>query len=186
MTLHYEEQLQKIFANTNDWLKFAEAKNFGLITLNAAFLFGLSQINFESGSFWKTISFCVLSPFLYISLFFTLLSFFPILSKISKKEELKGLLGWLSSKIDKENDFENIHYFGYLRKLGKIKFIEEFKLKTKGVELFTEYEEELVTQILYNSRITWLKYQLFKIAGFFTLSGIIVSPIAYLLINWTK
>ena len=35
-TSTHEEQLYKIFNNVNDWLKFAEAKNFGLLSINAA------------------------------------------------------------------------------------------------------------------------------------------------------
>ena len=32
MATKHEEQLQSIFNNVNEWLKFAEAKNFGLLT----------------------------------------------------------------------------------------------------------------------------------------------------------
>ena len=182
--LHYEEQLQKIFSNINDWLKFAEAKNFGLITLNAAIVFGLSQTNFDEGSFTKIVSSYILFPLIYISFVFSLFSFFPILRKISKKEELKGILPWLSKLIDKEQKFESIHFYGYLSKVNKKRFITELKLKTNSTEEFTLYEEELASQILYNSRIVWLKFQLFKIAGFFTLTGIMVSPVAFLLLLW--
>ena len=31
MATKHEEQLQSIFNNVNEWLKFAEAKNFGLL-----------------------------------------------------------------------------------------------------------------------------------------------------------
>lgn len=185
-TLHYEEYLQKIFSNINEWLKFAEAKNFGLITLNAATVFGLSQTTFEANSTIKIVGFYVLTPFLFFSLFFSLISLFPILSKIEKGNKLKGILSWLSNFIDKEKKFENIHYFGYLRTLKKSQFISEFKLKTNSSEEFATYEVELVSQILYNSRIAWLKYQLFKIAGFFTLVGIIISPFALFFLEWIK
>ncbi len=186
MKLYYEEQLQKLFANINEWLKFAEAKNFGLITLNAGIVFGLSQINFEEKSVACFVSFYILSPFIYLSFLFTILSFFPVLRKIAKGEELNGMLSRLSGLIDKEKKFENIHFYGYLRRLNKAKFIDEFKSKTNSAEQFTLYEEELVTQILYNSRITWLKFQLFKIAGLFTLIGILISPIVWFILTWIK
>jgi len=103
---------------------------------------------------------------------------FPILTKIEKGNILKGAISKLSQFIDKENKFENIHFFGYLRGLNTEQFIEKFRSKTSGISDFTEYEKELVVQILYNARITWLKYQLFKIAGFFTLSGIVLGVLS--------
>ena len=183
-TLHYEEQLQKMFTNINEWLKFAEAKNFGLITLNAAIVFGLSQANFEKDSVLRFASFYILLPSLYISFFFSLLSFFPVLRKISKGENF--ISAGISKYITKGKKFESIHFYGYLRKLNKTEFITEFKLKTNSTQEFTLYEEELVTQILHNSRITWLKFQLFKLAGFFTLIGVIISPIIFLVIIWIQ
>jgi hypothetical protein len=38
------QELREIFNNVNDWLKYAEAKNFGLLSLCAAIVFGTTQV----------------------------------------------------------------------------------------------------------------------------------------------
>lgn len=179
--LNHEEQLYKIFNNVNDWLKFAEAKNFGLLTLNAAILFGLTQITFCDDSVIRTVAFCVFVPFSILSFLPCLISLFPIVSKIESKNK-KGkirksmkFINYLSNLIDEDKSFENIHFFGYLKDLKEDKFEEEFLKKTGSKEEFTKYETELVTQILYNSRITTLKYKFFKIGAFIFFIGIITS-----------
>ena len=75
--LYYEEQLHKIFANVNEWLKYAEAKNFGLITINGAIILGISQINFGS---YNQIKLCLLLhyPAVYIFILLFCITFiFP-------------------------------------------------------------------------------------------------------------
>ncbi|RVU26977.1 hypothetical protein EOJ36_02980 [Sandaracinomonas limnophila] len=182
--LNYEEQLYKIFNNENDWLKFAEAKNFGLLTLNAAIVFGLTQITFSNDSVIKMVAFCVFVPFSILSFIPCLISLFPIVTKIeskNKKGEVRNsmkFINYLSNKIDKDKSFENIHFYGYLKDLKEEKFEKEFLKKTGSKDEFTTYERELVTQILYNSRITSLKYKFFKIGAFLFLIGILVSVFA--------
>jgi len=179
--LNHEEQLYKIFTNVNDWLKFAEAKNFGLLTLNAAIAFGLTQVEFSNESVIKTIAFCVFFPFLTLSFIPCLISLFPIVTKIeskNKKGEIRNsmkFVNFLSNKIDKDKSFENIHFYGYLKDLEEDKFEEKFLKKIGSTDKFTKYETELATQILYNSRITSLKYKFFKIGAFLFLFGLIIS-----------
>jgi hypothetical protein len=179
--LNHEEQLYKIFNNVNDWLKFAEAKNFGLLTLNAAIVFGLTQFAFSNESVLKIIAFCVFVPFSTLSFVPCLISLFPIVTKIeskNKKGEVRNsmkFVNFLSNIIDKDKSFENIHFYGYLKKLKEDKFEEEFLNKVGSTDKFTKFETELVTQILYNSRITSLKYKFFKIGAFLFLFGLIIS-----------
>jgi len=170
---NYEEQLYKLFANVNEWLKFAEAKNFGLLTLNGAIVFGFSQTNFENGSILPTIGFFVFSPFAVISFAFALLSLFPILTKIEKGTKGKNFISKFSNLISKEASFENIHYYGYLKDINETEFELKFLTKINATTPFTTFEKELASQILYNSRITWLKYQFFKIATFIFFLGVL-------------
>ena len=177
-TLKHEESLQKLFANINDWLKFAEAKNFGLLSLSAAIVFGFTQINFSDGSVIYKAGFYVFSPFAILSFLSALLSLFPILSRIEKGSYSKNWINWLSNLIDKEKGFENIHFYGYLKGINEHEFETKYLIKTNSADAFSQFEKELGTQILYNSRITWLKYQLFKIGAFFFLVGIILFIIS--------
>ena len=180
--LKHEEQLQKIFSNVNDWLKFAEAKNFGLLTLNAAIIFGISQIDFGSHVLLKSIIYYVFVSLAVISSLSSLISLFPIVSQILKGRHVKSWINKISNFIDEETPFENIHFYGYLRNIDENEFESQLLVKTgitDNSQPFTQYEKELVTQIIYNSRIAWLKYQLFKIGAFILLSSIALTIMLY-------
>jgi len=182
--LKHEEQLQKIFANVNEWLKFAEAKNFGLLSLNAAIVFGFTQTNFSNKSVIHESGFYIVAPFAILSFLITLISLFPILSKIEKGTYAKSWINSFCNFIEKEKTFENIHFYGYLKELDETEFESMYLEKIESKDKFTLYEKELVTQILYNSRITWLKYQLFKIGAFLFLLGIVLFIIALPIFNY--
>ena len=182
--LNHEEQLQKIFTNVNEWLKFAEAKNFGLLSLNAAIVFGFTQTNFKDGSIIEMAGYYVFFPFTILSFLPCLISLFPIVSKIERKtkdkkdKKIKIFIKKFTNWIDKEESFENIHFFGYLKDIDESTLEAKLQLKTGVTESFLDYEKELGTQILYNSRITWLKYQFFKMGAFFFLVGIVLFSIS--------
>lgn len=186
MATKCEEQLRSIFNNVNEWLKFAEAKNLGLLTLVAAIDFGFTQVSFPKDNDIETIGRYVFLPITFVSFLSSLISVFPILSKIEKGYLVKSLITKLSNLIDKEESFENIHYYGYLRNLDEATFETEFLTKVNSTDVFTQYEIELSTQILYNSRIAWLKYQLFKIGAFFFLLALTVSVILLPIVHFFK
>jgi len=177
-TLKHEEQLQKIFANVNEWLKFAEAKNFGLLSLNAAIVFGFTQTTFQDDSIIQKAGFYVFAPFALFSFLAALISLFPIVSKIEKGAYAKSWINKFCNWIDEEKKFENIHFYGFLKDIEETEFETKFLIKISSKDAFTQFERELSTQILYNSRITWLKYQLFKIGAFFFLVGAILFVVA--------
>lgn len=177
MNLNYEEQLNKLFSNVNEWLKFAEAKNFGLLTLNAALVFGFTQMNIDTETI-KNAGNYIFIPFALFSFLFALLSLFPILTTIERTGNTKNLIYRFSNLIDKETHFENIHYYGYLRGIDIAVFESKFLAKTGGTHSFTDFEKELGIQILYNSRIAYLKFQLFKIGAFIFSLGVILSVIS--------
>ncbi|CAI9678705.1 hypothetical protein HZQ11_13665 [Elizabethkingia anophelis] len=185
-TLKHEEQLQKLFTSINDWLKFAEAKNLGLLTLTAAFAFGFKQIDFPEDSVIEVVGCYIFLPIIFFSFLSSLISLFPIMVKIEKGHLIKSLISKFSNWIDNETSFENIHYYGYLRNLDEAEFEAKFLNKIGSNDSFTKYEIELSTQILYNSRITWLKYQLFKIGAYFFLLALLLSVILIPFIHYLK
>ena len=160
-----------------------------MLTLNAAIAFGFSAIKFSDGSIIK-MSGNIFLIFALLSFLTCLIPLFPIISKIERqndKKEDKRIKRWinkLSNWIDTEKSFENIHYFGHLKDINETEFENEFLTKTNSTVQFTKYETDLVTQILYNSRITWLKYQFFKIGAFSFLIGIIISTISLPIIKF--
>jgi len=181
-----EEQLRKMFANINDWLKFAEAKNLGLLTLNAAIVFGVLKADLTVSNTVEWITYYLLVPLAIISFIIGLISVFPILSAIEKGKKIKGGIDWLSNIIDKEEPFVNIHFYGYLKNIDKEEFESEYLVKTKSTVAFSEFEKELASQILYNSRITTLKYQFFKVGAFLLFVGICMTGIAFFISHFFK
>ena len=179
-TVKHEEQLQKLFANVNEWLKFAEAKNFGLLSLNGAVMFGFLESNLLENN-TILVGFYVFASFILFSFLVTLLSLFPIVSTIEKGQYAKSWIDKFCNWIDKEKQFENIHFYGYLKRIDESSFETNFLNKIGSIDPFSQYERELVSQILYNSRITWLKYQLFKMGAFFFLLGLILFAISLIL-----
>jgi hypothetical protein len=181
-----KEEIREIFNNVNEWLKFAEAKNFGLLSLTAAIVFGFLQIEFAKNSSFEQFVIWTISIVAFLSFFPSILSLFPIVSKIEKGENLKNWISTFSNWIDKETSFENIHFYGYLRSIDTVEFERKFLNKLNiPTQSLNQYEKELVGQILYNSRITWLKYQLFKIGAFFFLVGFLVFlPLGLLIFNF--
>ncbi len=192
----YEEQLQKLFANVNDWLKFAEAKNFGLLAINAAVVFGFTQSQIDNDNI-RIPGLYILIPFMVASMLPCILSLFPIISEISLKDKghwSKKTINILSGDGSRDIAPINIHFYGYLKDVELETFKTQFISRTTSslttdsnleesngekqqntqrskVEPFTLYEEDLISQILYNSKITFLKYQMFKIAAKLFLLG---------------
>lgn len=179
--LNHEERLYKIFNNVNDWLKFAEIKNFGLLTLNATSIYCLTQIKYGDNSSVEKVVLYIFIPFAILSIVPCLISLFPIVSKIvsqNKKKEIRNsmkFINYLSNFIETEESFENIHFYGYLKDINEGDFEKKFLEKVNSSDKFTTYETELVTQILYNSRITSLKFKFFKIGAFLFFIGIVAS-----------
>jgi hypothetical protein len=177
--LEHEEQLQKIFSNVNDWLKFAEAKNFGLLTLNAGIIFGITQIDFKSESSIEFFCCKILIAFLILSGFCSLLALLPVVSIIENKKNFKSIrkfINWIKNKTGKKSHImTNIHFYGHLRTLDNSGFEREFLTKVGSIIAFTIYEKEIGDQIIYNSRITWLKFMFFKMASNIFIYGVIIS-----------
>ncbi|MCP4218773.1 MAG: hypothetical protein GY765_29345, partial [bacterium] len=62
-----EERLKSIFANVNDWLKFAEAKNAALVAFNSAIIFAVLSV-FDQAALQKfPIGKWFLIPFLILT-----------------------------------------------------------------------------------------------------------------------
>ena len=174
-----KKELREIFNNINDWLKFAEAKNFGLLSLIVASVFGFTQMSIKLESIVRNTGAYIFLPLSILGCLSCLTSLIPILNKIEKGTNVKGFIDRLSNFIDKEGVITNIHFFGHLKDLNETEFESEMQTKYgQRFISFTEYEKDLVTQILYNSRIAYIKYQLFKIGGTLFLLAITMMLIA--------
>ncbi len=151
-----KSELKYIFANINDWLKFAEAKHGGLIVLNAGLLIGII-------SSYPTIQNFIYKPSILIgiicfgmSLFISIISQFPVTKNIFYN--IKSIQN------------PNLYFFGHLSHFDNQTFIAEFKKVDKGFAP-SRLDTDLINQILVNARIVQAKFGFFKSASYLTALG---------------
>jgi len=149
-------ELKYIFSNINELLKFAEAKNGGLMVLNTALVIGIlsSYIGIQNFIF-KQIFFIEII-FFGISVFLIIVSQFPITHNI----------------FYNKNEFENpnLYFFEHLSHFDVETFITEFKKADNSFNP-SKFDIDLINQILVNARITNTKFDFFKFASYFTAFG---------------
>jgi hypothetical protein len=151
-----KQELKYIFSNINEWLKFAEAKHGGLIVLNAGLVVGIlsSYSNIQPFIYKTTILIGIIC--FGISVFSSIISQFPITSNIFYNK--------------KEIHNANIYFFGHLSHFDHQLFVNEFK-KVDSSFTPTKFDNDLINQILINSRITQTKFSFFKFSSYLTAFG---------------
>lgn len=151
-----KNELKYIFANINDWLKYAEAKHGGLIVLNAGLVVGIlsSYTNIQNFTD-KTTLFLGIICF-GISVFLSIISQFPVTQNV------------FNNKKSVQNP--NLYFFGHLAHFDNLTFIEEFK-KIDDNFSPSKLDTDLINQILVNARITRAKFGFFKFASYLTAIG---------------
>lgn len=163
-----KEQLEKIFSNVNDWLKFAETKSASLTAANGVVLFGVLRVT-------KDINYSAVSEALIylsfvcfgLSLLLCLSSFIPSLS-----------LPWAHKKSSvKEND--NLLFFGHIENYTPSSYLNKLS-KSLAVDNYcaSKYEHMIASQIITNSVIASYKYSVFKKSIWLTLVGCSAVAIA--------
>lgn len=169
MSLDADEQLQAIFNNVNDWLKFAETKNAALVAADVAILIGVASL-FEDASGWLLIYLILLTAFVGLSLVIGLLSFLPA-TKIP----------WLRKPATIQEK-RNVLYYGDIADQDVESYLELLKsVLEEGVEP-TPIGRAYIEQIIINSKIAVKKYGYFTTSLFCLLTGIVTLPIAVLLL----
>lgn len=149
------DKLKDIFTNVNEWLKFAEAKHAGLIVLNSGIIFGILSLPVNLPVFVLLFSILLVVASLYTSF----ASMFPL--------HLKA--------IEDKKDFDqiNVYFSGDLARLGKDDLKTILLKQTKSHHVFDGMEEDLIQQIIANSRVAARKYFLFKVALILLMTGLV-------------
>lgn len=161
--------LLEIYKDTSYWLSFAEAKNAALITLNSVLL------GFCIDKFFKNynVIYAIFCMMYIISLLISLISFIPALNRREK------LYNFITRGIGEKN-IENDNFL-YYRDIVKYKEVEYYEFIQKYIfncekseidefnSLNNRYEKNLVKQIISISKVTYLKYILFKVALYIVL-----------------
>lgn len=151
-----KSELKYIFANINEWLKFAEAKHGGLIVLNAGLVVGIlsSYTNIQNFIFKPTILIGIIC--FGFSVFLSIISQFPVTQNI------------FYNKKTIQNP--NLYFFGHLTHLDNQTFIDEFKKVDISFNP-SKFDNDLINQILVNARIAQAKFGIFKFASYLTAFG---------------
>ena len=159
------ELLEKVFANVNSWLNFAEAKNALLAGLLVAGL-GLYGNLKEELPVWCLNVYLIL---LLVALIFPLLSFFPFYKKSKTSRSGENLLFY--------KDIAGFCGEDYLSKIEEQYPISNTTLSDKEKKLCLSYIDEIII----NSRIIMYKLSLFK-AGLIVTGILVIFCIVMLIV----
>lgn len=160
------DELPKILDRTNEWLKFAEAKNGAILVLNTAILFGVAQsLNSQDvmPDFvkWYAIEAMV---FLFAAIVFSTISLIPRLTPPL----------WM--RFPSAKDSPNIFYFGDICSLTPESFLNTYYNVLGITNKSSKLDFQCTNQIITNSKIAYIKYLQFNISAWFTLCAFL-TPI---------
>jgi hypothetical protein len=153
-----EQRLLSILGMVNDWLKFAETKNAGLVGLGSAGAAVLSSFLGSADERVLTVGLGIAAVTVSISVLVGLASFFPRTSAARH----------LTRELGRPGEGDNLYFYGHLAKYAPPALVEAIArdyAQTGYTEVVhVRSREDLAAQIIVNSRITLAKLQLFGIA----------------------
>lgn len=160
------ELLDSLLTKTNDWLKFAEAKNGAFIAVVCTVMFGVYKAlsDFQQLPWWLLIYFFEFFVFSFLSLLFSLTSFMPRLKKPF----------WL--KIEEKKPSDNPFFFGDACKYSSYEYMQ---LIGSSRSSESNLAEKMADQIIINSKIAFIKFGLFSSSAWLFLSALI-TPVGAL------
>jgi hypothetical protein len=154
-----EERLDKLLRSVNDWLKFAETKNAGIVGLSSGgAAVGLAFVNTsEVSRSWLIVGLYALAGLsLLLSLSLALGSFLPQMT-------LTKLLAGDDYGVPQPDD--NLYFYGHLAKYPPRDLVEaiarRYEERAPPVTI-AERVIDLAEQVVINSRITVWKLRLFQ------------------------
>jgi len=155
------EQLEEIFENVNNWVKFAEAKNVALLTLNAAGIFGLLRLygSFAPDAAWVLVAMLGAILLLFASLVICLVSFFARV-RVSR------------SLFARPAEAGNLYFYNHIAEMEVDGFVDAVRDSMGYQGDVGKLHRDLANQIVVNSRIARKKYVLFNAALWVTLATI--------------
>lgn len=168
-----EERLHALLAMVNDWLKYAEAKNAGVIAVSglaasAVVSYGASIEHPTQWDIWSLGTACV-AFILGVSV--GMLSFVPKLDPLN-----------ISSGVnEKPEPSDSLYYFGHLARLRSEQLVQKL-LDRHGDHLQLTPDRagelDLAGQVIINSRITGYKLSRFRAGSALILLGLVISLVS--------
>lgn len=164
-----EAHLLELLQMVNDWLKFAEAKNAGLLGLNGLALTALLgfAVQMEELESWAVVCLLAGSSAWILSVVVLVLSFLPRL----------GTKFLLDQGGREAHNLDNLFYFGHLAKLEPTSLLREMGLPADGTSARHRFEVDLAKQIVTNSRIINSKLRSFTISAVLWLFGAVTTAL---------
>jgi hypothetical protein len=171
----FHEPLNGILTHVNEWLRFAEAKNGGLIALNMAALAGALGFGVGDGGAAKAVLLAGTALFV-VSIVLLIYSFVPILKAPFGGANLD------EAAFDAQAEGLNIHYFGDLRLLSASQLLDLLG-KRMGMEALQPdgLSKDLAGQIVVNSAITMGKLNNFWYAAWLSMAGLLLLGGAFVI-----
>ncbi len=168
-----EEKLFKQYDDSNDLLKFAEAKNVGLIAFNVGVIIGMTTllVDFKDDGWIYIIVFGYIMVLNLISIIIAFMSIVPQIKH--KASDLK------TYKTD------NLLFFGQIASTKPDEYLQAFVNRYAIKSEHPAYEQDLARQTVIVSQIALRKMNYFKVACLITLTGIgtPLALIAYLIFS---
>lgn len=161
----FKPELIDIYKNINDMVRFAETKNSGFIALNVGMIvtifvnyYKLTEYIFPLGLIAAACMFCL-----------------AIITSIS------SLFPTTKNKIADKNILENpnLYFFGDLAQMD-LELFTQFMREDDPEFTPSKMQEDLINQILINSRIALGKFKMFKFSVTFTVIGISIVAVSFL------
>jgi len=163
--LAFKPELIDIYKNINDMVRFGETKNSGFIALNVGMIFTIFVNYYKLIEYVFSYGLIIAAFFFCIAIITSLSSLFPVIkNQIVDKHVLEN---------------PNLYFFGDLSQLD-LELFTKFMQKDDPEFVPSKMQEDLMNQILINSRIALGKFKLFKFSVTFTITGIIIVAIAFL------
>lgn len=157
-------EVENLYSDVKEWLKFSESKNAALLTLNVAFLFWIIRLSMLNVTIPKNYYMTVMLFFLFVSVLVNLLSFFPM--KAKDKEIIRGDFKYI-----------NLLYYANISKLG-IRSTRDFLANKYYDDTIDDpYFIDLTNQIYSISVITNKKNIYFKISLMITIASLVLLSI---------
>ncbi|MFJ6034459.1 Pycsar system effector family protein [Bacillus toyonensis] len=160
-----EERLLQILDRVNDWLKFAEAKNLGVLAFSGATITAIMSFlgsSFKIHQEWK-IGFFVGIGFLSVACLVAVWSFIP-------------KVRWKAGEYGPVSNEDNLFFYGDLCKYKPeilVQNIVEFYYVDQVTNPLGRVHKDIASQIIINSQITMDKFKNFKFAAWLVLAGLV-------------
>ncbi|MBQ7975608.1 MAG: hypothetical protein IJ300_07995 [Clostridia bacterium] len=183
-----KEFLEKVYSEINDNIKFSEAKNAALITLNSALIAGSAEKVFDSSILFKWRA--LIAILVLLLLIPTIVSLFSFRAKTDSENCIVNKIYCFLGKSNHiKNTPEKIMYYAYITKYYKDK-PKEYLEKVDKNSISNVYFLQLSRQIVDLATVAYNKFLLFNLAiklecilfsagGIFALVTVIAKIISY-------